>query len=71
VDRTTLLKSATLWGAEALFKDKDIGSLEPGKLADFAILDKDYFAIPLDEIHTINTLMTVVGGKAAWKSPNF
>ena len=71
LDRTTLLKSATLWGAEALFKDKDIGSLESGKLADFAILDKDYFAIPLDEIHTINTLMTVVGGKAAWKSPNF
>jgi predicted amidohydrolase YtcJ len=71
LDRTTLLKAATIWGAEALLKDEDIGSLEQGKLADFAVLDKDYFGIPLDEIHTIQNLMTVVGGKVVWKSENF
>jgi len=39
------------------------GSLEPGKLADFCVLDRDILSVPSDEIHAINNLATVVGGE--------
>jgi predicted amidohydrolase YtcJ len=39
------------------------GALKPGQLADFAVLSKDFFAVPEDEIPTITSLMTVLGGR--------
>ncbi|MBI2820059.1 MAG: amidohydrolase family protein [Acidobacteria bacterium] len=71
MDRNTMMKSATIWGAEQLLNEKNIGSLEVGKLADFIVLDKDFFTIPEDQIHTIKTLLTVVGGKTVYKDPNY
>jgi predicted amidohydrolase YtcJ len=40
-----------------------IGSIEPGKLADLAVLDRDYFTIPDVEIKKIRAVMTIVNGK--------
>jgi predicted amidohydrolase YtcJ len=71
LDKTTMMKAATIWSAELLMKEDDIGSLEKGKLADFIILDKDYFTIPAEEVHTIRTLMTVVGGKTVFQASDF
>jgi hypothetical protein len=71
VDKVSLLKAATIWGAEQLLNEKNIGSLEKGKLADFIVIDKDYFAIPADQIHTIHVLLTSLGGKTTFKSPAF
>jgi predicted amidohydrolase YtcJ len=71
LDKETMIKAATIWSAELLMKDKDLGTLEPGKLADFIVLDKDYFTIPADQVHTVKTLLTVVGGTTTFKSPNF
>jgi len=42
------------------------GSIEPGKLADLAVLNKDYFAVPDQEIKQIRSLMTIVGGKVVY-----
>jgi predicted amidohydrolase YtcJ len=39
------------------------GSLEPGKLADFCVLDQDILSVRPEEIHTITNLATVVGGR--------
>ncbi len=71
VDKVTLMKAATIWGAEQLLNEKNIGSLEAGKLADFIVIDKDYFAIPEDQIHTIKNLMTGLGGEIVFRSPDF
>ena len=71
LDKVSLMKAVTIWGAEELMNEKNIGSLEPGKLADFIVIDKDYFAIPDDQIHTIKTLLTVLGGKTTYQAANY
>jgi predicted amidohydrolase YtcJ len=44
------------------------GSIEPGKLADLAVLNKDYFAVPDAEIKQIRSVMTIVGGKIVFNA---
>ncbi len=44
------------------------GSIEPGKLADLAVLNKDYFAVPDVEIRQIRSVMTIVGGKIVFNA---
>ncbi len=61
--RVQMLKMATSYAARYVLKEKELGTLEPGKLADFVLLSKDYFAIPEEEIPTVIPLMTVLGGK--------
>ncbi len=50
------LKTATILGAEAIGLEKDLGSLEVGKLADLIILDKN----PLEDIRNTNTILQVM-----------
>jgi len=71
VDKETALKMFTRWAAEYVMREKALGSLEPGKWADFMIIDKDYVAIPDEDLSTINVLMTVVGGKPVYTEPGF
>jgi len=71
LDRVEVLKAATIYGAELMLREKDLGTLEPGKLADFIIIDKDYFTIAEDQIGTIETLLTAVGGEILYQSDRF
>ncbi len=64
--REQALRLYTLSSAWFSFDEDKRGSLEVGKLADFAILDRDYFSVPAGEIARIESVMTVVGGKAVF-----
>ena len=45
-----------------------LGTIEPGKLADLAVLDRDYFTVPEAEIKKIRSVLTVVDGKVVHES---
>jgi len=60
--REQALESWTLWGAYAAFEEKQKGSLEAGKLADFLLLSKDIMTVPAKDILQTKVMMTVLGG---------
>lgn len=66
ISRMEALKMWTWNGAYLMFAEKEKGSIEPGKLADLAVLTKDYAKCPEDEIKDIEALRTVVGGKIVY-----
>ena len=61
--RAEALHSFTLAAAYAARQEERLGSLEPGKWADFIIIDRDYFEVPAEQIDDIVVLETWVGGK--------
>lgn len=67
--RAEALASYTLSNARAAFEEQDKGSLEPGKLADVTVLDKDLTTVPEDEIPDARVLWTVVGGQVRYAGP--
>ncbi|MBI3940598.1 MAG: amidohydrolase family protein [Acidobacteria bacterium] len=69
-DRIIQLKALTTWGSYYVLRENLLGSLEPGKYADFIVLDRDYLSIPDSEIPNIRVLMTVVGGKTLHLLPS-
>ncbi len=71
IDRVSALRGWTNWASEYVLRDREIGTLEPGKLADFAVIDRDYFTIPPRELFDIKNLMTGLGGKIVFRSPDF
>lgn len=67
--REQALRLYTVNGAILEFAEEEKGSLEPGKLADFIVIDRDYLACPVDEIRSIRVLRTYVGGKLVYERP--
>lgn len=70
VTRQEALWMSSLWGAQMIKEDDRLGSIEVGKLADAVVIDKDYMSIPEDQIHTIQTLLTMVNGKVVFEVPD-
>jgi predicted amidohydrolase YtcJ len=71
----TLTRQETLRLATAANKwfiwEDDLGSIEAGNHADLAVLDRDYFTIPDEDIRRISSVLTIVGGKVAHSEPGF
>ena len=67
--RTEALRCMTTSAAWLSFDEDVKGSLEPGKLADFVVLDRDYFTCPEEEIAEIKPVVTVVGGEVTFGAP--
>jgi predicted amidohydrolase YtcJ len=64
--RAEALRFYTLGSAWFSHDDGRRGSLEAGKLADLAVLSKDYMTVPVDQIGGIESLLTLVGGKIVY-----
>ncbi|NOW96557.1 amidohydrolase [Mucilaginibacter sp. SG564] len=62
LNRTEALKGITIWAAKANFEEKEKGSLEPGKYADFVILDKDIMKIKGTELPKVKVTSTYING---------
>ncbi|MDR2487480.1 MAG: amidohydrolase [Clostridiales Family XIII bacterium] len=58
VSLAQMIEAYTINGARAHFAEGDMGSIRPGKLANFIVLDKDIFEIPVSEIYLTNVLET-------------
>lgn len=61
--RLEALKSYTINGAYASFEENIKGTITPGKLADFTVLNVDLLNCPENEIRSAEVLYTIVGGK--------
>ncbi|MBW2410404.1 MAG: amidohydrolase [Deltaproteobacteria bacterium] len=61
------LRLYTINGAYASFEENIKGSIEPGKLADMAVLDRDILSIPAGEIKDMQVEMTIVGGEIVFQ----
>src|SRR5205085_12123662 len=64
--REDALRLYTLNGAWLSFEDGERGSLEPQKLADLAVLDRDYMTVPVEEVAKLHSMLTLVGGRAVY-----
>lgn len=68
ITREESLKMYTINNAFASSEEKIKGSIEPGKLADMAVLSADIYNCPADQIKDIVAEMTIVGGKIVYTS---
>ncbi len=69
--REQALRSSTVNCAWFMHMEGKIGTLQPGYYADLAVLDKDYWSVPVDEIRSITSVLTITGGKVGWSSAEF
>jgi len=64
--RAEALRLFTLDAAYAAFQERDLGSLTPGKLADFVVFDRDILTVPPRELLQARVLRTVIGGETVY-----
>jgi predicted amidohydrolase YtcJ len=63
IGRKDALRLYTAANAWFNFEEKDLGSIEAGKLADLVVLDKPYLTIGDEELKRMNPVLTMVGGR--------
>ena len=60
------MKSITIWAAYQHHRERDTGSIEPGKLADFTVLEENPLTVDKKLIKDIPVACTIVGNKAVY-----
>lgn len=68
ITREQAVIAYTTTSAYAELAEKDKGTLEPGKLADLAVLSQDIFSVPTEELPKTESVLTIVGGKVVYDS---
>jgi predicted amidohydrolase YtcJ len=66
LNREEALRGTTIWAAYANFEEKQKGSIEPGKVADFVILDQDIMTIKPEAIRDVKVVNTYVNGEKVY-----
>ncbi|MDO8502567.1 MAG: amidohydrolase [Gemmatimonadaceae bacterium] len=65
--RSEALESMTIWPAYAAFQENVMGSITPGKYADFVVLDRDIMTVPASEILQTRVMSTWLGGRSVYE----
>jgi predicted amidohydrolase YtcJ len=63
LSREETIRGMTIWAAKASFLEKEIGSLEPGKKADFIFLSNDLMKVAETDILNVKVTATYAAGK--------
>jgi predicted amidohydrolase YtcJ len=63
LSRKDALKAMTIWSAYANFEEKERGSIEAGKMADFVILEQDIMKIEQSKLRSVKVLQTYIAGE--------
>jgi hypothetical protein len=71
LERMEALRRWTVGSAWFSSEENKKGALVPGQLADLAVLSADYFSIPEDDIKGLESVLTIVGGKAVYANAEF
>jgi predicted amidohydrolase YtcJ len=66
IGREDALIAHTRKNAYLIFQENNLGSIQPGKLADLLVLDRDYLTVPADQIRNIKPVMTILGGRIVY-----
>jgi predicted amidohydrolase YtcJ len=69
LSREQAVTAYTAGSAYAEFAELDKGTLQPGKLADLAVLSQDIFNVPPPELPKTKSVLTMVGGKVVYRKP--
>lgn len=68
VDPMEALRALTIYGAYQIFEEDSKGSIEPGKIADFVVLDKSPLDVPKETIWDIQVLTTIKRGEMVYNA---
>ena len=68
LSREETLKGMTIWAAYSNFEEEEKGSIEPGKFADFVIVDRDIMKVEIDSVPDTKVLGTFVNGEQVYKN---
>ena len=66
ISREAALIAHTRSNAYLFFRENDLGSIQPGRFADLAVIDKDYLTVPAEQIKDIKSVLTMVGGRVVY-----
>src|SRR5260370_37651475 len=71
LDRMEALRRYTLGSAWFSGEEDKKGAIAPGQLADLAVISGDYFSVPEEDIKSIGSVLTIVGGKVVYGAGEF
>ncbi|MEB2846441.1 amidohydrolase [Endobacterium cereale] len=71
LSRAEALKLFTRGAAWFMDTESEMGLIAPGNLADFVVLDRDYFAVPEDQIKRISSVLTIMDGKVVFGAQDY
>ncbi len=71
LSRAEALKLFTSGASWFMNAESELGRIAPGNLADFALLDRDYFTVPEDQIKSISSVLTVMNGRVVFGAKDY